>query len=31
MNQQDFKSNVYILNKKKDLKTVFKAIEGYDK
>ena len=27
MNQHDFKSNVYILNKKMDLKTIFKAIE----
>lgn len=31
MNQHDFKSNVYILNKKMDLKTIFKAIEGKDK
>lgn len=31
MNQHDFKSNVYILNKKMDLKTIFKAIEGKEK
>ena len=31
MNHHDFKSNVYILNKKMDLKTIFKAIEGKDK
>ena len=31
MNQHDFKSNVYVLNKNMDLKAILKAIEGKDK